>query len=192
MFIKKLLLSVVLGLGLFGVCGTALAANHATQTNTDDDHSPSSDVRKAHSPHVRSANGYQTIEWKVDLTIHDAEGVECRVEVELCNAAGKPFLGRDGKPVRLTKFVMPDSDEFKPSNVIFRMSLNYFWELYGRDAHDLTFKVVVKAQESGKVLNAPAVIGVTGLSTVLPTAPTERTDNPTFRPKSVWLRLVMG
>jgi len=193
MSLKKLIMAIVLGLGLggFTLSGNALAADHGTKVAREE-HDPSSEVRKAHSPAVRAVNGNQMLQWKVDVVLHDAEGVDCSVEVELCNAAGKPHLSRFGGTMKYTSHLTPDSDEYRFSGVSFQMYLNDYWFFYGSSAQDMTIKVTVRDAKSGKVLNEPKVITVKGVADVLPPAPKERTDNPTMKPKSVWMRLVMG
>ncbi len=187
MNVKKLVLAALVGFLGLGYQGEALAAGKSKAATR-----PTSDVRKAHSPAIQTSRGEKMLEFCVDVAIDNAEGKRCEVEVELCNAAGQPYLKYSGEVMKFSRIVTPDSDEYRASNLSFRMFLDDFWFFYGREAHDLTFKVTVRDLKSGKVLNRPAIMGVRGLTAVLPNAPTERTDNPMPKPRSVWMRLILG
>src|SRR5262245_15644199 len=158
MWLKRMLLTGVLAIGVGGVSlgAEAVAADRheSPWERVVDPHGPieavaSSEVRRVHSLTVKS----QTIEWKVDVQIRGEKGRACVVEVEFCNAAGNPYIGRDGKPVRFQETVTPDSDDYKATGVTFQLWAQMYRFYYGRQAGELTFRVVVRDRKSDQVIN---------------------------------------
>lgn len=195
--IKRLVLVAVLGAG-FGFGGNAIATdlplsswNTQTQEKRPEGTGTVAGVSRVHSVAVEGSS----IAWKLDLHIEGAKDQECLVTVELCNAAGSPYLRRDGTTYSLEETVTPDSDSYDAPEVEFRLSNSQFWLLYGRSAKDMTFRVIVKTTKGGKVLAKTKLLSLTGLGTMLPAAPLERTDNPGTNPArsgNVWMRLIFG
>jgi len=200
-FIKRLILATVLGLGFAGVA----AADQPKTPWSQADHSPpdntgtTATVTGVHSLTTRKMTGYEWIQWKVDVRVEGAKDKELVVELELCNAAGQPFLRRDGSTVRLRASVTPDSNSFHAEGLEFKLNTRTqtygFWDLYGHGATEITFRVIVREDESGKVISKTDVMKLTGVQAKLTPPGPKATDNPGLddsRNRSRWNRLIYG
>lgn len=191
---KKMLLAVVVagGIGGTAAAGETLDSSWTTGGKAGTGAtSTTAAVGRVHSVAVLSGS----IQWKVDVRIQGAKGRECLVAVQLCNAAGQPYLRRDGTPVQIEETVTPDTDSFHAMDLGFTLGAQRFWDLYGRGAKELTFKVVVKETKTGKTLNQSAVLNLAGLAAKLPAPTPEKTDLPGVNPGrsgSVWMRLIFA
>jgi hypothetical protein len=202
LFLKRLMLAAVLGLGF---AGTAFADGPKTPWSQADSPPPSHTSASANVTKIHSATaGKSSIEWKVDVEVQGAKGRDLVVELELCNAAGQPFLSTQGSTIRLRAFVTPDSESFNAEGLEFRLATDAraslrsgvnFWDLYGGGSKEITFRVIVREEESGKVISTSGVMKVSGLTANLAPAAPKPTDNPGLdnpRNRSVWGRLVYG
>jgi hypothetical protein len=196
MFLIKKILLAVIAAGVIGGSASAVEKIDSSWASVGSNAktgatSTTAAVGRVHSVAVLKGS----IQWKVDVRIQGAKGRECVVAVELCNAAGQPYLRRDGSPVQLEESVEPDTDSYHVMDMGFQLGAERFWELYGRGAKDLTFRVVVKDEKTGKTLNQTAVMNLAGLAAKLPVAPPEKTDLPGINPGrygNVWMRLIFA
>lgn len=190
---KKLALAAVLVSSIGGAVNAAdgIESSWATVGTKTKSVKTTASVGRVHSVAVNAGS----IAWQVDVRIQGARNRDCVVAIELCNAAGQPYLRRDGSPIRLEESVTPDTDSYHVSDMAFTIGAQRFWELYGRSAKELTFRVVVIDEKTGNTLNTTAVMNLNGLGTKLPSAPPEKTDLPSVNPGrtgSVWMRLIFA
>lgn len=186
-WVKRLILTAVL-VGGVATCGTALGADEPSPFRGQVHAERRSELKRVHDAGMRG----NFVTWQVDVMIRGAKGRDCVVTVELCNAAGQPHVGwRDGKPLTREQTIQPDTDDYLAEDLSFALHINDFRFFYGLAAKDLTFRVVVRDEATGKVLARSAVVGTTGLGTKLPPAPPERTDN-SLKTQSVWMRLLLN